>query len=161
MCLSENQSTQSGLYSVYRRIRNNCCPEWKANPQAFYTWYATQYEQQQGLCAYCHLPGDTQQHYGKYFREGRRGKRLEVDRIESKESYSPGNCVLACYPCNNAKSDVFSYHEYGFPHEGHRHFLSCSIRYLSLSAIILIRFCLVFSPRLAQNSSRLLYLSQE
>ena len=22
------------------------------------------------------------------------------------------NCVLACYPCNNAKSDVFSYEEF-------------------------------------------------
>jgi hypothetical protein len=37
---------------------------------------------------------------------------LEVDRIESKESYSPENCVLACYPCNNAKSDVFAYAEF-------------------------------------------------
>jgi len=50
--------------------------------------------------------------YGKWFRYGRRGKRLEVDRIESKEPYSPENCVLACYPCNNAKSDVFTYQEF-------------------------------------------------
>ena len=51
-------------------------------------------------------------HYGKWFRECRRWKRLEVDRIESKKPYSPENCVLACYPCNNAKSDVFSYGEF-------------------------------------------------
>jgi len=58
------------------------------------------------------LPGNTQEHYGKLFRGGRRGQNLEVDRIESKELYSPDNCVLACYPCNNAKSDVFSYQEF-------------------------------------------------
>lgn len=50
--------------------------------------------------------------YGKWFREGRRGKRLEVDRMDSRKSYTPENCVLACYPCNNAKSDVFSYEQF-------------------------------------------------
>lgn len=58
------------------------------------------------------LGGDTVEHYGHYFRGGRRGKRLEVDRMISDQSYSPDNCVLACYPCNNAKSDVFSYEEF-------------------------------------------------
>ena len=51
-------------------------------------------------------------HYGKHFRKGRRGINLEVDRIEPKELYSPKNCILACYPCNNAKSDVFSFEEF-------------------------------------------------
>jgi len=46
------------------------------------------------------------------FRKGRRGISLEVDRKDGKKEYSPGNCVLACYPCNNAKSDVFSYNEF-------------------------------------------------
>ena len=101
-----------GLSTIYRRIKKNCCREWATNPQAFYQWYEDQYFQQDGNCAYCYLPGDTTENYGKWFREGRRGKRLEVDRIESKEPYSPGNCVLACYPCNNAKSDVFSYQEF-------------------------------------------------
>ena len=58
------------------------------------------------------MPGDTEEYYGKRFRGGRRGQRLEVERPESKEPYSPENCVLACYPCNNAKSDVFSYAEF-------------------------------------------------
>jgi 5-methylcytosine-specific restriction endonuclease McrA len=56
--------------------------------------------------------GDTIDHYGHYFRGGRRGKRLEVDRMISDQPYSPENCVLACYPCNNAKSDVFTYEEF-------------------------------------------------
>ena len=100
------------LSSIYRRIKKNCCPDWKDNPAVFYSWYKKRFKQQKGLCEYCRLPGDTKKHYSHWFREGRRGKRLEVDRIESKEPYSPENCVLACYPCNNAKSDVFSYEEF-------------------------------------------------
>lgn len=103
---------KQGLTSLYRRIKNNCCPEWVTNPYEFYAWYEKRFDQQKGLCEYCHLPGDTKKHYGKLFRGGRRGQRLEVDRIESKAPYSPDNCVLACYPCNNAKSDVFSYEEF-------------------------------------------------
>lgn len=102
---------RTGLYSIYRRIKKNCCTEWQ-DSQAFYNWYEAQLNRQNQCCHYCHLPGDTIRYYGKYFRLGRRGKRLEVDRIEAKEPYSPDNCVLACYPCNNAKSDVFSYKEF-------------------------------------------------
>ena len=109
--LPENQGIAFGLSNIYRRIKKNCCPEWE-NPQAFYTWYQEQSAKQHERCFYCHLPGDTFKHYGQHFRVGRRGKRLEVDRIEAKEQYSPDNCVLACYPCNNAKSDVFSYDEF-------------------------------------------------
>jgi 5-methylcytosine-specific restriction endonuclease McrA len=78
----------------------------------FYKWYEDQSQSQNDCCIYCGLPVDTTKYYGRYFRYGRRGKRLEVDRKESKAPYSPDNCVLACYPCNNAKSDVFSYEEY-------------------------------------------------
>ncbi len=100
------------LSVIYRRIKKNCCKEWQADAQEFYKWYAAQLKGQNQSCCYCHLPGNTKEHYGKWFRDGRRGQRLEVDRIESKEPYSPDNCVLACYPCNNAKSDVFSYEEF-------------------------------------------------
>lgn len=115
--LSESAATSSviqrcGLSSIYRRIKKNCCVEWRTDANKFYEWYAVQSTKQNHCCYYCHLPGDTKRHYGKWFRDGRRGQRLEVDRIESKEPYSPENCVLACYPCNNAKSDVFSYEEF-------------------------------------------------
>jgi hypothetical protein len=58
------------------------------------------------------LPEFTEKYYGRTFREGRRGVSLEVDRKNNTEKYSFSNCVLACYPCNNAKSDVFSYDEF-------------------------------------------------
>jgi len=108
----DSVNQRKGLSSVYRRVKKNCCPEWEISPQEFYSWYEKRLNQQKGRCEYCHLPGDTQHYYQKWFRDGRRGQRLEVDRIESKASYSPDNCVLACYPCNNAKSDIFSYAEF-------------------------------------------------
>ena len=100
------------LYSIYQRIKNNCCEQWRVDSNSFYTWYENQVNKQEGLCEYCHLPGNTKTHYGNTFRNGRRGFHLEVDRKNNRESYSPSNCVLACYPCNNAKSDVFSYEEF-------------------------------------------------
>ena len=42
------------------------------------------------------------------FRKGRRGKSFEIDKKKPQGNYNPQNCVLACYPCNNAKSDVFT-----------------------------------------------------
>lgn len=104
------------LANTYRRIlhsKDGCCPGWFKDRKQFYEWYNQRFEQQDGRCEYCRLPGDTiKAGYGHYFRKGTRGKRLEVDRIKSKEPYSPDNCVLACYPCNNAKSDVFSYEDF-------------------------------------------------
>jgi len=99
------------LYSTYDRVKKNCAQEWE-NSKNFYAWYHRTAEEQRNCCKYCGLPGDTNTHYGKYFRKERRGKRLEVDRIDNNKPYSSDNCVLACYPCNNAKSDVFSSEEF-------------------------------------------------
>jgi hypothetical protein len=108
------------LYSIYQRIKKSkdaegmplCCVEWRLNPQSFYAWYERRLAEQKGICEYCHLIGDTTKSYGRPFRKGRRGLHLEVDRKSCNGQYSPDNCVLACYPCNNAKSDVFSYEEF-------------------------------------------------
>jgi len=63
----------------------------------------------------CHYCSITEKDFPKIwgtFRHGRRGLTLEVDRKDNKKPHSPSNCVLACYACNNAKSDVFSYEEF-------------------------------------------------
>lgn len=41
-----------------------------------------------------------------------RGMWLEVDRKKPKDAYSENNCVLACYFCNNDKSDIFNDNDY-------------------------------------------------
>lgn len=101
------------LYSTYQRIKKaHCCKEWKKDSRSFYSWYEEQADKQKHRCAYCHLPGNTEEYYGTNFRKNRRGQVLEIDRKDNEGLYSPTNCVLACYPCNNAKSDVFSYKEF-------------------------------------------------
>ena len=106
-------TTKQYLSSKYRSFnKENCCEPWLEDRNQFYEWYDEQLNEQKERCIYCHLPGDTKEYYQDWFRKGKRGQRLEVDRRESKEPYSPENCVLACYPCNNAKSDVFSYDEF-------------------------------------------------
>ena len=105
-------SDRQRLYSIYQRIKEHCCDEWRTDSKAFYSWYEKQAEKQEGRCQYCHMPGDTEVYYHMRFRKGKRGLNLEVDRKDNSRRYSPENCVLACYPCNNAKSDVFSYEEF-------------------------------------------------
>ncbi len=41
-----------------------------------------------------------------------RGWTLEIDRLDSNLEYSKDNCVLACYWCNNAKTDEFTFEEF-------------------------------------------------
>lgn len=76
----------------------------------FINWYLNQDKR----CKYC---GCTENELKKFYelseskRKRTRGKTLEIDRKEDKE-YSKNNCVLACYYCNNAKSDVFTYDDF-------------------------------------------------
>lgn len=78
----------------------------------FYDWYKSKDE-----CCYC---GVKKNDLSKYFNENneqykearQRGRRLELERIQTapkiKNVYSYDNCDLACYICNNAKSDFIS-----------------------------------------------------
>lgn len=105
----DNKRNLSSTY--YNRVRKNCSPQWNEF-EKFQKWYYTQLTVQENVCHYCHLPGDTKEKYDKWFRKDRRGRNLEVDRVNNDKPYSPKNCVLACYPCNNAKSDVFTHDEF-------------------------------------------------
>jgi len=48
----------------------------------------------------------------KLYKKNERGWKLEIDRINSNLEYKPNNCVMACYWCNNAKTDEFTYEEF-------------------------------------------------
>jgi NAD-dependent dihydropyrimidine dehydrogenase PreA subunit len=70
------------------------------------------YTTNSGKCHYC---GVSEEKCRKFFskggdgfkssRNGRRGKKLEVDKVDPLKPYKNSNCVLACYVCNNAKSN--------------------------------------------------------
>lgn len=72
------------------------------------------YERDGTKCHYCEIEeaefcgiwGDT--FYGGI----KRGRKLEIDRIDNDGEYSLDNCVLACALCNMAKSDKFTYEEF-------------------------------------------------
>lgn len=48
----------------------------------------------------------------KLFKKNLRGWTLEVERFNSNLEYTPANCDMACYWCNNAKTDEFSKEEF-------------------------------------------------
>lgn len=88
----------------------------------FLSWYNTEAK----VCYYCGLSEEQSQEIvvkglltsnrfpqnGLTGRGQARGMWLEVDCIKPKEAYSVNNCVLACYFCNNDKSDVFDGENY-------------------------------------------------
>jgi hypothetical protein len=56
-------SKNKALYSTYHRVKNNCCEEWKVS-KIFYEWYWRTEREQESLCKYCKLPGNTIKYYG-------------------------------------------------------------------------------------------------
>lgn len=90
-----------------------------ANELAF--WYLEQFKKQDGRCCYCdssiltikHLIDNKLLGVRKVKGEGVRGPKFEIERVDSVENiYKPQNCLLACYYCNNDKSNVFSAKDY-------------------------------------------------
>jgi len=67
------------------------------------------------ICHYCHINDkeiemlDTKRQIKT---KRPRGYMMEIDRIKANHEYSNDNVVLACYWCNNAKSDEFSESEF-------------------------------------------------
>lgn len=77
----------------------------------FYDWYK-KYDDL-GTCCYCGVhKSDLEQDQVFDNSERRRGGRLEIERVvtfpKDKNVYTPENCRLACFICNNAKSDFLS-----------------------------------------------------
>lgn len=78
------------------------------NGYAFYLWF----RKQKRVCYYC---GTEETVLAELFNEKVlsskrfRGRSLELERLDSKgNKYNEKNCVLACYFCNNHKSDIIS-----------------------------------------------------
>ncbi|MDH4227043.1 MAG: HNH endonuclease [Deltaproteobacteria bacterium] len=91
---------KNAWYRMNKKTGKNCFGK-----KEFVLWYL---EEASKGCYYCELEqGGVEEVYGHLFREGRRGKFLEIDRKKPKGKYTESNCVVACYPCNNAKSDIF------------------------------------------------------
>jgi hypothetical protein len=80
----------------------------------FFIWW----ENEKRICYYCNLPENLLTelhvlpgHINK--RYPNRGKSLEIDRKQSNLAYTNlDNLVLACYWCNNAKTDTFTEKEF-------------------------------------------------
>lgn len=83
------------------------------NFEDFQNWYSSQ-----RCCEYCGLTEAESEllylNFPESTREGKRGKRLELDRKDPFKPYGAdiNNFVLACYWCNNAKTNYFSYEEF-------------------------------------------------
>ena len=66
-------------------------------------------------CHYCQITLDEIEKLGekkKLYKKSLRGWKLEIDRLNSNFEYSPENCVMSCYWCNNAKTDEFTEEEF-------------------------------------------------
>jgi hypothetical protein len=77
----------------------------------FHEWFINKSQFEKG-CYYCGTTNEESielsQKRPEATRGGRRGKRLELDRKNPKESYDDlENVVWCCYWCNNAKSNFF------------------------------------------------------
>ncbi len=66
-------------------------------------------------CAYCKITINEIEQLAntkKLYKKNERGFNLELDRKFPNMEYSNENCVMACYWCNNAKTDEFTAEEF-------------------------------------------------
>ncbi len=95
----------------YQNKKHNRTTKVKFTKNSFLKWYSDN----KGKCYYCKIPGDKIE---KIYWGNRKTKRpktrihLEVDRKKPNGNYNKENCVLVCFVCNNAKSDIFSEKEF-------------------------------------------------
>jgi 5-methylcytosine-specific restriction endonuclease McrA len=114
-CEIEEIKRVRSLYHNKKSLEEFEFPDFKS----FCNWHKNQYEHQEGKCYYC---GVEEKVVAKFFEKKyhaghagkrNRGKHLEIERKDATTNlYNKENCVLACYFCNNDKSDIFSEDEY-------------------------------------------------
>ena len=82
--------------------------------EEFKKWYLAQYSKEP-ICYYCKIP---ERFIEKIYWDIRRTKRprtrvrLELERLDPDCNYNSKNVVLACFNCNNSKSDIFTREEF-------------------------------------------------
>jgi 5-methylcytosine-specific restriction endonuclease McrA len=108
----EEEKRIKQLYTHKKSIGLISEKKWKKNK--FIEWYK---KEEKNGCAYCGLTKKELDIISKKdllhsARSPKRGKSFEVDRKNPKKGYVESNCCLACYWCNNAKSDIFTFDEF-------------------------------------------------
>lgn len=82
----------------------------------FYTWYKNKNKE----CFYCkstlqqvtdYLKNEETKSKNAHKRK-KRGAAFEIDRKNHNSKYSSEDCVISCYLCNNAKSDLIEAREF-------------------------------------------------
>lgn len=87
----------------YRVIRNRKKHLVNITEQAFVEWYNSQ----EMVCCYCGISEELlSRHHDK------KKQHLTVDRMDSGLGYFVGNICLACFRCNNSKSDFFTHDQW-------------------------------------------------
>ncbi|GHV17311.1 hypothetical protein FACS189493_4710 [Spirochaetia bacterium] len=114
MATETNETTQERQERLKRLYYNKKHEKKITRPfEELYEWY----EQQEKKCCYC---GITEAEISQLFDAGHliakhptRGRHLEIDRKKAERYYDDfDNLTLACYWCNNAKTDTFTYEEF-------------------------------------------------
>ena len=85
----------------------------------FADWYIEKLKEQNFKCYYCDTSIfiirkliDEKKLLTRKIGYGVRGPVLEVDKMNNSLGYSPTNCVLSCYYCNNDKSYTLESEDY-------------------------------------------------
>jgi len=108
-------SIYSGISEEVKRLYKSKVGLKKIGINVFENWYNCQKDR----CTYCELTSAQSlllfHQYPEATRGGRRGKRLELERKNPLiQCYGDdiNNLALACYWCNNAKTNYFTFDEF-------------------------------------------------
>ncbi|MBN8987585.1 MAG: hypothetical protein J0H42_05045 [Rhizobiales bacterium] len=110
---------RSRVKRLYSRTKHGALDGFSSSTELV-DWWIKKFDEQHGRCAYCETSIDLINRLinadllrtRKVNHNGKRGPCLELERKNPNSNYSPENCTLICYYCNNDKSYVYSEDEY-------------------------------------------------
>lgn len=120
--VTSNKEINNRLNHLYHAIKEReklrvGDKQWKKSKNTFWSnkQFKEWYNEQEKVCNYCKTTEKELVIINNKVRNKRsehRGRSLEIDRKNDKKGYCAGNCCLACYWCNNAKTDTFNEKEF-------------------------------------------------